>query len=121
MTFRRARRKSAPKYKNTTVVSNGMKFDSSKEAARYRHLALLQQAGDIQDLQCQVSFDLVPKQKNADGKTEICVRYVADFVYTERGARVVEDVKSEMTRKLPVYVLKRKLMLERHGITIREV
>jgi len=35
--------------------------------------------------------------------------------------RVVEDVKSEFTRKDPVYRLKYKLMKACHGIDIREV
>ena len=37
------------------------------------------------------------------------------------GKIVVEDVKSPRTRKNPEYIIKRKLMLERYGITIREV
>ena len=48
--------------------------------------------------------------------------YVADFVVTYADGRVeVVDTKSEITRKLPTYVLKRKLMLHVHGIRIREV
>lgn len=117
----RYRRKAAPKYKNAATTVNGVRFDSGKEARRYGVLVLLQRAGEISDLQCQVSFDLIPTQKNSDGKTEVCVRYVADFVYTSNQQTVVEDVKSEVTRKLRAYVIKRKLMLERHGITIREV
>lgn len=47
--------------------------------------------------------------------------YTADFVYLDRnGDKVVEDVKSEITRKEPDYVLRRKLMLDRHGIEILE-
>ena len=37
------------------------------------------------------------------------------------GKLVVEDVKSEMTRHLPDYVMKRKLMLYVHGIKLKEV
>ncbi len=117
----RVRRKAAPKYKNTPTTIAGIKFDSAKEARRYSTLFLMQRAGIVADLQRQVAFELIPTQKNADGKTEVCVRYVADFVYTTDQQTVVEDVKSEVTRKLPAYVIKRKLMLERHGITIKEV
>ena len=47
------------------------------------------------------------------------VDYIADFVYRDKdGNEVVEDVKGVRTR---VYVIKRKLMLWRHGIRIREV
>jgi len=119
----RRARKRPPKYQNTKLVVEGHSFDSIKEATRYKQLALLKAHGYISDLKCQVPFTLIPKQRNALGKTEICVRYVADFVYMdiEMGCRVVEDVKSDVTRKLPVYVIKRKLMLQVHGITIREV
>jgi hypothetical protein len=46
--------------------------------------------------------------------------YTADFVYKRDGKEVVEDVKSEATRKEADYVLRRKLMLWRHGIRILE-
>lgn len=124
MTYRpRRARKRPPKYQNTKLVINGKTFDSIKEATRFRELTLLRAKGYISDLKCQVPFILIPKQRNALGKTEICVRYVADFVYMdiEMNCSVVEDVKSDVTRKLPVYVIKRKLMLQVHGITIREV
>lgn len=121
MTPARRARSRPPKYQNLKLVVDGLKFDSIKEATRFKQLKLLARNGYIEDLQCQVPFMLIPKQVNADGKTEICVRYVADFVYVEKGATVVEDVKSDMTRKLPVYVVKRKLMLQVHGITLKEV
>jgi len=47
--------------------------------------------------------------------------YTADFTYVlPDGSLVVEDVKSEYTRKEKDYVLRRKLMLYRHGIKIKE-
>lgn len=46
--------------------------------------------------------------------------YTADFVYVRDGVTVVEDVKSEITRKEPDYVLRRKLMLHVWGIRIME-
>lgn len=50
------------------------------------------------------------------------IRYVADFSYfdCDLGKDVVEDVKSRAT-KTRVYEMKRKLLLERFGIEIREV
>lgn len=55
---------------------------------------------------------------------EVCIEqnavYTADFVYYENGQLVVEDVKSEVTRKEADYVLRRKLMLHVHGIRIKE-
>jgi len=50
---------------------------------------------------------------------KIC-RYVADFGYIENGAVVIEDVKSKITKGLPVYRLKKKLMKALYGIDIRE-
>ena len=59
-------------------------------------------------------MNLIPKGK--DG--ERAVKYIADFVYKENGQVIVEDVKGK--KKTQVYILKRKLMLERHGIKILE-
>lgn len=108
------------KYKNRKTTVDGIVFDSKKEAARYQDLRLLERAGEIQDLRCQVPFELVPAQRDAKGKlVERPVKYLADFVYQDcaTGERVVEDVKGRRTRD---YIIKRKLMLERHGIRIRE-
>jgi hypothetical protein len=79
-------------------------------------LCLLQRAGEISDLKRQVPFELIPKQEG-----ERAVKYIADFVYTERGKQVVEDVKSSATRKKAEYVIKRKLMRYIHNIKIKEV
>lgn len=90
-----------------------MKFDSKKEAARWGELLILQRVASISALRRQVRFPLV-----VNGVL-VCV-YVADFVYIEAGRRVIEDVKSAFTRKLPVYRLKKKLMRAVWGIDIRE-
>ena len=49
--------------------------------------------------------------------------YIADFVYFDReGNTVVEDVKGYRNgQAYAVFVLKRKLMLERYGIKIKEL
>jgi hypothetical protein len=87
-----------------------------KEANRWCELKMLEKAGLIKDLQRQVKFELIPKQ---DG--ERAVHYVADFVYVEDGKMIVEDVKSAATKKNKEYVIKRKLLLWRHGIRIKEI
>lgn len=105
------------KYKNRRLVWDGMEFASQKECMRYRELSLLQKAGEISDLRRQVRYELVPSQRN-DGKViERPIFYVADFVYTENGQTIVEDVKGVKT---DAYIIKRKLMLYVHGIRIRE-
>ena len=115
-----ARTAKPSKYRNKPVVADGIKFDSGREHKRYQQLALMERAGVIRNLRRQVSYELVPAQRWADGKAELAVHYVADFVYEQGLAVVVEDVKSEPTRKLAAYVLKRKLMLHVHGITLKE-
>ena len=106
------------KYGNRKVIHDGIEFDSVKEAHRYCELKLMQRAGVISDLQLQVPFELIPTQR-IDGKlAEKAVNYVADFVYQQNGAQVVEDTKGVRTKE---YIIKRKLMLWVHGIRIREV
>ena len=56
----------------------------------------------------------------ARGTLERPVWYEADFVYQENGKTIVEDFKSSSTRT-DSYVIKRKLMLSVHGISIIEV
>lgn len=119
------------KYRNKKVTYNGMQFDSAKERNRYWELEVMQRAGEIRNLRRQVSFELIPYQKvlvpipggGTRYQTEKAVKYIADFAYEDKttGQTVVEDVKSPITRKQPEYVLKRKLMLQRYRIAIKEV
>lgn len=108
------------KYNSKKTVVDGQKFDSRKEANRYQELLLLERVGAIKDLSRQVKFVLIPSQRDeATGKViERECSYRADFKYTEDGKTVVEDVKGFRTRE---YILKRKLLLFRYGIKIREV
>ena len=114
------------KYRNTPterVTSSGavIRFDSQKEARRYDHLILRQQAGEIRDLRLQVDFTLQEAYTDQEGRRIRAIRYRADFTYRERdGCLVVEDVKSRPTRTRE-YLIKRKLMKDRHGIEITEV
>lgn len=105
------------KYNNEKVEWGDLVFDSRKEYKRYRELLLLQKAGLIGQIERQVKYELIP----ANEKERKC-EYWCDFRYidVERGL-IVEDVKSEMTRKLPVYIMKRKLMKQIHNIEIQEI
>ena len=109
------------KYRNTKTVVDGIKFDSRKEAERFFELRLMEKAGEIKELRRQVVFTLIPAQY-VDGQcAERAVKYVADFVYRNRdGELIVEDVKSDPTRT-PEYIIKRKLMLYRFQIKVKEV
>lgn len=128
------------KYGNRKTTIGGKEFDSKKEARRYQELQLLQWSGQIQNLQTQVKYVLIPAQREASfevyksgpnkgrrkpGKVvEHECSYVADFVYTQDGETVVEDVKGYRDPSSAAYakfVIKRKLMLERYGIQVKEV
>ena len=111
-------RRSRSKYRNRKTKYNGMTFDSIREARRYRTLRLLEDAGDIHNLRRQVKFVLIPTQR-IDGKLiEKECSYKADFVYEDAdGKTVVEDAKGVRT---DAYIIKRKLMLWRYGIRIKE-
>ena len=108
------------KYHNRKTIVNGHTFDSKKEANRYSELLLLERAGAIHDLRTQVKNVLIPSQRSKEtGKViERECSYKADFVYTEGGETVVEDVKGFRTKE---YIIKRKLMLHVYGIRIREI
>lgn len=109
------------KYHNHKIEIDGITFDSAKEARRWQELKLLEKAGEIYDLQRQVPFVLIPVQKDESGKViEREVKYIADFTYKEKGSlrRTVEDAKGMKTKE---YIIKRKLMLYRNGIRIKEV
>ena len=114
------------KYRNNptervTASEAVLRFDSQKEARRYDHLILRQQAGEIRDLRLQVDFTLQEAYTDQEGRRIRAIRYRADFTYRERDGRlVVEDVKSRPTRTRE-YLIKRKLMKERRGIDITEV
>lgn len=103
--------KARAKYLNKKTVVDGIKFDSKREATRYSVLKIMQAAGIISDLRLQVPYVI-----NVNG-LKIC-KYVADFVYIDKGREVVEDVKG---MKTPTYNLKKKLMKAVHGIEIQEV
>lgn len=121
------------KYGSRKVHRNGAVYDSRAEARRWAELALLERAGEIRNLRRQVPYELIPVQREPDTigargavhkghVIEKAVFYIADFVYEERTAdgwrEVVEDVKGFRTHE---YIIKRKLMLWRYGIRIREV
>ena len=124
------------KYGNKKITRDGETFDSLKEYRRFCELRLLEKAGEVTDLKRQVEFELIPAQfeevptgefykrgeRKGQPKTKlVCVeqsvKYLADFVYTENGKKVVEDTKGFKTAD---YKIKRKLMLYIHKIKIKE-
>lgn len=120
------------------TAPNGEIFDSQKEYRRWCELGLLERAGKISGLKRQVTFELIPTQR--EGSTEVykagpqkglpkpgaiigqAVKYVADFVYCDAdGKTVVEDCKGyKRGAAYDLFVIKRKLFLQRYGIKIKE-
>lgn len=123
---------------NRKVTIDGIEFDSAKEGRRYSELKLLQRAGRIEQLELQKEFELIPAQYETfprygktgkrlqDGKRciEKSCTYKADFAYIQDGQQIVEDVKGYRDPASAAYakfVIKRKLLLWRYGIRIKEV
>ena len=99
------------KYKNRQSIVDGIKFSSYKESQRYLELKIMQKCGDISNLKIQPRFELMPSFVY-QGQVQRKIEYVADFSYTtKKGEKVVEDVKSKITKRLPVYRIKKKLLL----------
>ncbi len=108
------------KYNARRCCLDGINFDSKHEMQRYAQLKMLERAGEISDLRLQVKYQLIPRQDDSAGRMlERDVSYIADFVYKDKaGGTVVEDAKGHRTKD---YIIKRKLMLWVHRISVREV
>lgn len=106
---------SGNKYHAQKTEINGVVYDSKKEANRSQELLYLERAGLVKNVRRQVRFELQPEYITKDGRKIKSINYVADYVYERPdGKMVVEDVKSEMTRKLPVYRIKKKMLEARY-------
>lgn len=134
-------RQSENKLNAQKCVVDGIEFDSRREAKRYAELKLLERLGEINTLQLQVKFPLIPAQYEESTAVftkgahkgepkrgrliERAVDYVADFTYfTKDGEYVVEDAKGFRDPSSAIYasfVHKRKMMLFFHGIIVKEV
>lgn len=122
------------KYKNKKITYEGETFDSRREYNRFLELKILEKAGEISTLRRQVKFVLIPAQYESFARYgkrgqrlsngQKCIErecaYVADFVYIDNreNKKVVEDAKGMRTKE---YIIKRKLMLQKYGIKIKEV
>lgn len=89
------------KYKNKKVQIDMYVFDSIAESRRYKELALLEKAGEIENLQLQPKFLLQDSFKK-NGKTYRKIEYIADFMYEEKGKVIVEDVKGMETKEFKI-------------------
>lgn len=109
-----AKGKRTNKFGNKKVVLNGITFDSEGEAERWPVLLEQQRLGLISNLERQKTIPAV-----INGK--VVFRYKCDFRYMRGGKRVVEDYKSEFTRRLPDYRIKVKVLRALYNLEIVEV
>lgn len=103
------------KYKSVGKWVDGLYFHSTKESEYYGTLKLRMKNGELKNFRRQVRF-----------KIEIngvkITTYVCDFIeYYWDGTRRVIDVKSDFTRKLEMYRIKKRLMQVLYNIKIIEV
>lgn len=105
-----------------------IRFQSQREARRYDELMLMLRGGAIRKLKLQPQFTLQESFVSPDGKRVQAIRYIADFSYEKKITSlpmdswefVVEDVKVKATQT-PQYRTKKKLMMEKFGIEIKEI
>lgn len=69
------------------------KYDSAKEYQRGCELNLLERAGKIHNLRKQVPLLVHEAPSEPSGDRRAPIWYKADYVYTEAGKTIVEDVK----------------------------
>ena len=108
------------KLRNIKTQIDGITFDSKLEAKRYCELKLLVKACEISDLKLQHPFPLV-ESCILNGRKKPGIKYLADFVYTKNGEKIVEDTKSSFIKKDPVYRIKKHLMKVVWDIDIIEI
>ncbi len=103
------------KFGNVPSVIDGIRFDSKKEAEYYGKLKMRLRAGELSRIACHVPYPLI-----VNGK--LITTYEADFVlYFADGRQIVQDVKGKATEGLPVFKIKRALMLAIHNIHVEIV
>lgn len=88
------------KYNAKKTWADNVLFDSKLEAGIYEQLKMLQQAGELSDLELQREFVINVNQK------QVCI-YIADFVFKVRDKTIIADAKGVLT---DVFKLKWKLM-----------
>lgn len=96
------------------------RYDSIKECRRHTELQLLQRAGKVSGLGCQVPLLIAEAYTDRTGKKHRAIYYKADFVYIENGTTVIEDVKGydehlQKYRTTEAFNLKWKLLQAKYS------
>lgn len=122
-----------PKYRNTKVEYNGIKFDSKRERDRFIVLKDKEQQGVIQNLKLQPKYELIPaiktiEEKALKTKTKLVTRtlqlpitYKGDFEYEKEGVVITEDVKPSKSLLPKEFSLKYKLFFWKYNRKIKLV
>lgn len=109
------------KYNAHKCYAFGIKFDSKAEMERYLYLRDRMNRGEITDLQCHRKFTLIKPQNYGKHRLQ-ATTYIADFVYWENGKAIVEDVKGyKKGVAYQLFMIKKKMMLEKYGLWVREI
>lgn len=106
------------KYGAIKTTVDGIVFASKKEANRYAQLKLMERGGLISDLKLQPVFPIVIDGAPVMMRNGQPARYTADFAYTEKGKRIVEEIKGFVVRDYP---LRRALVEHIYGVKIVEI
>lgn len=103
------------KYRNKPVTTDdGCFFDSTSEAMHWKVLQGREEQGFISGLRRQNKIEVVNSVFWEQAGIFLApIFWVVDFLYFDVGRSqwIVEDWKSEVTRKLPDYKMKRQLFL----------
>lgn len=100
------------KYRNITVATAAGRMDSKGEAKRYRDLQVLEQIGEIRELNRQVKYEL-----RGQGGGKVC-SIIVDFTYWEGDQFVAEDFKGMETKD---FIIKEKLFKDNYpGVEFRK-
>ena len=70
----------ARKYRNEPEMAEGIRFDSKKEAGRFRELQAMLQAGLIRELRLQQDFTLQEAYTTPDGRRIRAIRYCTEEI-----------------------------------------
>ena len=119
---------------NKVKDADGEVFDSLLERRRWAYLQIAEKAGEIQNLERQKKYILIPAQYAASDEVyqkgphkgepkpgkllEKECSYYADFVYLKDDRVIVEDAKGVETKE---FRIKKKLMLKEYGIAVKVV
>lgn len=126
------------KYNNTKVEIDGIIFDSKIESKRYLVLKDALRRGEISDLECHKTYELLPSQKIKVTETKqlktkvkviekektlfMAVHFSPDFVYKNKdGKTIVEDCKGSKNMVSADFPLRQKMFYAKYGLYVNIV